>query len=195
MKKNKKEILVISSVSGGGKNTIITEIMRRFPLNFQLAITATTRKPRVNEVHGKDYYFISTEEFIKMIESNELIEHAKVHENYYGIPLSELQKAQKEHKTLILNIDYQGLRTIRSKFPDSIISIFLMPPSEEVWLKRLNARNTESREQLEIRIQQGKIEIEASKEYDYIVINDDLQRCVDEIITILKKEGILLNSK
>ncbi len=195
MEKTKKEILVISSVSGGGKNTVITQIIRQFPSNFQLAITATTRKPRVNEVHGKDYYFISKEEFIKMIESNQFIEHAKVHDNYYGIPLSELQKAKKENKTLILNIDYQGLRTIRSKFPDSIISIFLMPPSEEIWLKRLSERNTESREELEIRIQQGKIEIEASKEYDYIVINDDLQRCVDEIIAILTKEGVLLNLK
>ncbi len=191
MKNHKKEILVISSVSGGGKNTIITEIMKRFPSKFQLAITATTRKPRVNETHGKDYYFVSEEEFIQMIESEQLIEYAKVHNNYYGIPLAELHKVQKENKVLILNIDYQGLRTIRAKFPNHVISIFLMPPSEEIWLKRLSARNTESKEQLQIRVLEGKKEIEASKEYDYVVINDDLQKCVDEIVNILQKEGIL----
>lgn len=184
----KKEIIIISSVSGGGKNTIIREIFKSYPDKFRVAITATTRKPRSNERHGKDYYFLSKEEFIKMIENNQLIEYAKVHENYYGIPLWELHKALEEKRILILNIDYQGMRTIKNKFNNKVLSIFLMPPSKEVWLERLKKRNTESEEELKIRIYEGEKEIEAAKEYDYVVINDDLERCKEEIISILKKE-------
>jgi guanylate kinase len=184
----KKEVIIISSVSGGGKNTIIREILKSYPDKFRVAITATTRKPRSNERHGKDYYFLSKEEFIKMIENNQLIEYAKVHENYYGIPLWELHKALEEKRILILNIDYQGMRTIKNKFNNKVLSIFLMPPSKEVWLERLKKRNTESEEELKIRIYEGEKEIEAAKEYDYVVINDDLERCKEEIISILKKE-------
>jgi len=188
----KKEIIIISSVSGGGKNTIIREILKSYPDKFRVAITATTRKPRSNERHGKDYYFLSKEEFIKMIENNHLIEYAKVHENYYGIPLWELHKALEEKRILILNIDYQGMRTIKNKFNNKVLSIFLMPPSKEVWLERLKKRNTESEEELKIRIYEGEKEIEAAKEYDYVVINDDLERCKEEIISILKKENLIL---
>jgi guanylate kinase len=184
----KKEVIIISSVSGGGKNTIIREILKSYPDKFRVAITATTRKPRSNERHGKDYYFLSKEEFIKMIENNQLIEYAKVHENYYGIPLWELHKALEEKRILILNIDYQGMRTIKNKFNNKVLSIFLMPPSKEVWLERLKKRNTESEEELKIRIYEGEKEIEAAKEYDYVIINDDLERCKEEIISILKKE-------
>ncbi|MCS7204494.1 MAG: guanylate kinase [Leptospiraceae bacterium] len=190
----KKEILIISSVSGGGKTTIIREILKRHPERFHLAITATTRKPRHKEIHGKDYYFISEEEFQNYIKEEKFIEFAKVHQNYYGVPIFELENAKKQNRVLILNIDYQGMRTVKKKFSSKTLSIFLMPPSEEVWLKRLRSRNTESEEEIQIRIQEGKKEIEAAKEYDYIVINDDLEICLQEIQSILKKEFILNES-
>ncbi|GIX43012.1 MAG: guanylate kinase [Leptospiraceae bacterium] len=190
-KNSKKEILIISSVSGGGKNTIIKELLHFFPEKFRVAVTATTRKPRNKEVHGKDYYFLSIEEFQEMINNNQFIEFAKVHNNYYGIPLWELHKAIEENKILILNIDYQGMRTIKNKFKNKVLSIFLMPPSKEVWLERLKKRNTESEEELQIRILEGEKEMEAAKEYDYIVVNDDLNDCKNQIISILKREQIL----
>lgn len=186
-----KDILIISSVSGGGKTTIIRELIKKYPRNFHLAITATTRKPRLNEVDGQDYYFFSEEKFSEYIEKGLFLEYAKVHSHFYGVPVLELEKARQNGKILVLNIDYQGMRTVRTKFPSQTVSIFLLPPSEEEWIRRLRARNTETEEQLQIRIQQGKKELEAAKEFDYRVINDDLQECLREIIVILKKENMI----
>ncbi len=189
--KTQKNILIISSVSGGGKTTIINELIKLFPNRFRVAITATTRSPRKNEIDGKHYYFLSHDKFQQMIQENQFIEYAKVHGNYYGIPNWELDKAIEEKKILILNIDYQGMRTIKKNYPYSVLSIFLMPPSKEIWLQRLKKRNTESEEELQIRIQEGEKEIQAAKEYDYIVINGELNECIHQIIDILKKEQLL----
>lgn len=189
--KTKKNILIISSVSGGGKNTIINKLLEKYPENFKVAITATTRKPRSNEINGKHYFFLTEEEFKNKIENNQFIEYARVHNYYYGIPLSELENALKENKKLILNIDYQGMRTIKKQFHNQTLSIFLKPPSEEVWLERLKKRNTESNQELLIRIEEGKKEMEAAKEYDYIVINDNLEDCVKNVINILQKEDLI----
>lgn len=190
---NKFKILVISSVSGGGKNTIIREILKLYPEYFYLAITATTRPKREGEIPGKDYYFLSKEEFTDMIQKNQFLEYAIVHNNYYGVPISEIQKSKEQKKNLILNIDYQGLRTIKQKINEKIVSIFLKPPNEEVWLKRLRSRNTDSEEAIQIRLREGKKELEASKEYDYIVVNDKLEICIEEILNILKKEKFIEN--
>lgn len=190
---NKFKILVISSVSGGGKNTIIREILKLYPKDFYLAITATTRTKREGEILGKDYYFLSKEEFTDMIQKNQFLEYAIVHNNYYGVPISEIQKSKEQKKNLILNIDYQGLRTIKQKINEKIVSIFLKPPNEEIWLKRLRSRNTDSEEAIQIRLREGKKELEASKEYDYIVVNDKLEICIEEILNILKKEKFIEN--
>ena len=188
----KKNILIISSVSGGGKTTIINELLKLFPHRFRVAITATTRSPRTNEIDGKHYYFLSYDKFHQMIQENQFIEYAKVHSNFYGIPAWELDKAIEEKKILILNIDYQGMRTIKKKYPSNVLSIFLMPPSKEIWLERLKKRNTESEKELQIRIQEGEKEIQAAKKYDYIVINGELNECIHQIVDILKKEQMLL---
>ncbi len=187
------KILVISSVSGGGKNTVIKELLNTYPNDFYLAITATTRPKRLGEVPNRDYYFFSKEEFTKMIQENQFLEYAEVHGNYYGIPISELEKSKTLNKKLILNIDYQGLRTIKGKLKEKITSIFLKPPSESVWIERLKKRNTDSEEAIQIRLQEGKKELEASKEYDYIVVNDDLSICIKELIEILHKENFIKN--
>ncbi len=184
-----KNILVISSVSGGGKNTVIKELLKKMPEKFVVAITATSRLPREKEIHGVHYYFLSREDFEEKIKNNEFLEYAIVHENYYGVPLSELQRVGD--KILILNIDYQGMRTLKNKFPEQVLSIFLLPPDERTWFKRLSSRNTETYEQLEIRLRDGIKEIHSSEEYDYRVINDDLQSCVNEIIQILQNEKML----
>ncbi|MFN3605468.1 MAG: guanylate kinase [Leptonema sp. (in: bacteria)] len=185
------KILVISSVSGGGKNTVIKEILKIYPENFYLAITATTRNMRNGEIPNKDYYFFSKEDFNKMIQEEKFLEFAIVHNNYYGVPVWEVEKSKELNKHLILNIDFQGFRTIKKKIEERIISIFLKPPNEEIWLERLRKRNTDSEDAIKIRIQEGKKELEASKEYDYIVINDDLKICIEEIINILKKENFI----
>lgn len=190
---NSFKILVISSVSGGGKNTVIREILKLYPKDFYLGITATTRSKREGEIPGKDYYFLSKEEFMDMIQKNQFLEYAIVHNNYYGVPISEIQKSKEQNKNLILNIDYQGLRTIKQKINEKIVSIFLKPPNEEIWLERLKSRNTDSEEAIYIRVREGKKELEASKEYDYIVVNDKLEICIEEILNILKKENFIEN--
>jgi len=131
----KGAVIVISSVSGGGKTTLIHRLLERSE-RLQVAITATTRAPRAGEVDAVHYYFYSEEEFQKKIERDEFIEHAFVHGNHYGVPLLPVLACLREGKSVILNIDVQGMITIKQKLNDSMISFFLQPPSLEIWEER-----------------------------------------------------------
>ena len=186
MEKDAK-VIIISSVSGGGKTTIAHLLKKRFPELF-LSITATTRSPRGQEEHGKDYYFYSLETFLQKIKQEEFLEYAKVHVNYYGIPAKPLMKKLAEGISVILNIDVQGMQTVKAKLgEDKIIDIFLMPPSNTVWEARLRQRGANSPEQIKQRLENGKKEIEQAIHYKYVITNDILEKTISDIEAILRR--------
>ncbi len=184
------KIIVISSVSGGGKTTIINRLIRDHP-ELRVAVTATSRMPRAGEINGIHYYFLPASEFERMIEADELLEHATVHGNHYGIPRIQVEEQIRHGLSLILNIDFQGLQTIERKMPGSVVSVFLMPPSREIWEQRLRNRGTEDEETVRLRLEQGEKEMAASGMYQYCLVNDDLETTYRSLEEILRKEKIL----
>ncbi len=179
-------IIVISGPSGVGKGTVIKKLLE-LDRKLTRVVTCTTRKPREGEVNGKDYFFLSPEEFFKKVENKELVEFAFVHGNYYGTPKEGLERGLKENFDVILQIDVQGAKKIKNSYPDALL-IFLLPPSMEVLKERLSERGTETEEEKENRLKRAREEIEERVFYDYIVVNDDLDATVKEIYEIIKEE-------
>ena len=181
---NKGKLLVISGFSGSGKGTIVKKLLNESD-DFALSISATTRTPRTNEKNGVEYYFVSHEEFEKMIENNELLEYAKYNNNYYGTPRKFVEEKLEAGKSVLLEIEYQGAFQIKKQFPDAIL-IFIVPPSAKILHQRLKDRGTETDEQIRNRLKVALIEGKAASEYDYIVVNDDLETSVQNIVKITK---------
>ena len=182
-------LIVISGPSGVGKDTIIQRMKeRRLPFHF--VVTATTRAPRAGEVHGRDYLFISSDEFAEMIEKNELLEYANVYNDYKGIPKQQVREALATGKDVIMRIDVQGAAKIRKLTADGAALIFLTTTSEQELVDRLRARKTETPEGLNLRIATARNELERMREFDYCVINHDmsLDDTVDRIIAIIEAE-------
>jgi len=186
------KVIVISSVSGGGKTTLANVLIRNHPELHQ-AITATSRKPRQGEIPDVHYYFYTPEDFKEKIEKNEFLEYALVHKNYYGVPAPPLFERLKKGKSVILIIDVQGKRSVEKILGDQMISIFLIPPSDAVWEDRLRKRGTDSDDAIECRLREGIEQKKFIKEYDFAVVNDILEVAAGEISAILRQEGILLN--
>ncbi|RCK75941.1 MAG: Guanylate kinase [Ignavibacteriae bacterium] len=184
---NNIKLLVISAPSGCGKTTIVQEILKRHP-EFYFSISATTRKKREYEIDGKDYYFISKSEFEKMIQQNELIEWQKIYDDYYGTPVSEIKKAEKNGKSIVFDIDVLGALNIKKKFPNDTVTIFIDVPSLEVLVERLKNRKTENEETLRKRLERVEMEMKQKEFFDYIVINDDLSKAVNEVENIINKQ-------
>ncbi|MBW7857945.1 MAG: guanylate kinase [Leptonema sp. (in: Bacteria)] len=182
-------VIVISSVSGGGKTTVIRRLLAKHN-RLKSAITATSRSPRHGEVDGIDYHFFTEAEFRQKIADGEFIEHAEVHGNLYGVPVSEIESAKNEEKILILNIDVQGMQSLKQKFDTLLLSIFLLPPDEQTWESRLRSRATDSEETIQLRLKQGRTELQLAHTFDYQVINSDLDECIRQIEQLLVKEGI-----
>ncbi len=178
-------LIVISGPSGVGKDTVIQRMKERgFPFHF--VVTATTRPRRPNEVHGRDYLFVSKEEFARMIEADELIEYAIVYGEYKGIPKSQVREALASGKDVILRIDVQGAETIRKLAPEALL-IFITTESEEELIRRLQRRQTETPEELKLRIATARKELQRLQAFDYVVINrafhlDDTVNCIRAII-------------
>ena len=179
--------LILSGPSGSGKGTIVKELIKEE--NFVVSISATTRKPRVGEEHGKHYFFKTTEEFEEMIAKEELLEYANFCNNYYGTPKALINDAIKSGKDIILEIEVQGAMQAKSAYPDAIL-IFIMPPTFEELQSRLSGRGTESDDVIEARLNRAREELLAFKEYDYIVINDNLEDAVTEIKQIVQAEKL-----
>jgi guanylate kinase len=177
--------LVLSSPSGGGKSTIKDEILKS-DKRFDFSITATTRPKRDYEVDGRDYYFVSEEEFDRMIKNDEFIEWAEVHRYRYGTPKSSLLKIIEENKIPIMTIDVVGALNVKKIFPKAVL-IFLLPPNPQVMIERLKKRG-ESDEEIKIRINTAVKELEYSYRFDYLVVNDVIKDCVNEIINIVNAE-------
>ncbi|MEW6089182.1 MAG: guanylate kinase [bacterium] len=186
MSNNKGMIIVISAPSGAGKTTLVELLNKDFP-DLYRSISCTTRSTRKGESHGKDYIFVSEEEFKNKLENNEFAEWAEVHGNLYGTPKAALEENLAKGKDVLLDIDVQGAEKIRKLYPGGLF-IFIKPPSFKVLKERLESRNTEDRDSLEIRLKQAEEEMKYYTRYDYVVINEDLEEAVEELKSIIEKE-------
>ncbi len=186
------KLVIFSAPSGAGKTTIIHEIIKVKEFNLAFSISATTRKPRPGEKDGVDYYFLTVEEFKKKIENNEFVEWVEVYPGqYYGTLKSEIQRLWAMGKNVVFDVDVIGGLRIKSQYPDSSLSIFVKPPSIEELRRRLDKRGTETPENLEKRIERAKFELTLSDKFDVIIVNDDLQKAVEETKRVLRE--FLLN--
>ncbi len=176
-------LYILSSVAGGGKSTIIERILKAHP-DFYFSISCTTREPRPGDIPGKNYYFLSVEEFQKQIDEDGFYEWAEVHGNYYGTPKTPILHALENNRIVLLDLDVQGARTVKNKRPESI-TIFIQPPSQEIWIERLIKRGTDPKKSIEKRIENGLKELEEAPNFDYIVINDQLEKAISDVETIL----------
>lgn len=181
-------LIVISGPSGVGKDTVLQRMKER-GLPFHFVVTATTRPKRPNEVDGRDYLFVSKEEFARMIESDELIEYAIVYGDYKGIPKQQVRQALASGKDVILRIDVQGAETVRKLAPEAVL-IFLTTENEEELVRRLETRKTETPDELKLRIATARKELQRIEQFDYVIINRDfrLDQTVDTIRAIIEAE-------
>ncbi|BAK70235.1 guanylate kinase [Aliarcobacter butzleri] len=183
MNDKKGAILIISGPSGCGKSTLLKEVYKNIS-DYYFSISTTTREPRIGEVNGVDYFFVSKEEFEEDIKKGNFLEYAKVHDNYYGTSLKPIIKALNEGKLVIFDIDVQGHHLVRKKMNDSVTSVFITTPSLKVLEERLNNRNSDSLEVIEKRVKNAKKEIEFFDEYDYFIVNDNLESASNELVSI-----------
>ena len=183
---SKGKLFVISGASGVGKSTVLKQVMeKRKDLTF--SVSATTRAPRPGEVDGESYYFVTKEEFEAMIARGEFLEYDAHMDNYYGTPVAQA-KEKMERGSVILDIEPNGAFNVRSVMPDAVL-IFIAPPSIEELHRRLAGRGDTSEEQMKLRMERSAWEMEQSKKYDYIVINDQVETCADEILNIIAEKA------
>ena len=190
MAQNRKGILIVlSGFSGSGKGTIMKELMKKHSDVYALSISATTRAPRVGETDGIEYFFKTKEQFEEMIKNEELIEYAQYVEHYYGTPKAYVTEQLEAGKDVILEIEIQGALKVKEKFPDTLL-LFVMPPSANELRERLVGRGTEKMSVIESRLHRAVEEAEGIENYDYLVINDKLEECVEQVHSIIENEHV-----
>lgn len=177
-------LIVLSGFSGAGKGTLMKELMKTYD-NYALSISMTTRNPRPGEEDGREYFFTNRENFEEKIAQNGLIEYAEYCGNYYGTPRDYVEKQLAAGKDVILEIEIQGMRKVKQMFPE-MLPLFVTPPSAKELERRLTGRGTETAEVIAKRIQRAAQEAEGVEDYEYLIINDDLQTCVEEIHSIVQ---------
>ena len=178
------KLIVISGASGVGKGTVVKAMMaQREDLYF--SVSATTRPPRPGEVDGRDYYFVTREEFEKMIARGEMLEYDEHARNYYGTPKSQIEE-KRSRGHVLLDIEPNGAKNVKKNYPEAVL-IFVMPPSLAELERRLRGRNDTPEDQIQIRMERAVWEMEQRVWYDYVVVNDDAQRCAREILEIIEK--------
>ncbi len=177
-------LVVVSGPAGVGKDTVVAKLLE-IDESFSLSVSATTRAPRGNEQHGVNYYYFSTDEFTSMIENDEFIEYAKYGSNYYGTLKSDVENRIADGKTVILVIEVKGAANIKKLYPESL-SIFVMPPSDTELESRLRGRQTESEADIVKRLDIAKSEMQESVNYDFIIVNDELENAVNDAYRIIK---------
>jgi len=189
MSENKEGIVVIlSSPSGAGKTTLVKEISRRN--NFQISISHTTRKPRSNEIEGKDYFFVSDSEFERLINDDKFLEYAKVFKHYYGSSKDVVFKKLNNGENIIFDIDWQGTQQIKNqKLNYKIVTIFILPPSRDELYNRLLNRDRNDEKIAKERMTQFNEDVLHWKDYDFTVINDDIENCYKKIINFINSEN------
>ena len=188
---NDGAIIILSSPSGAGKTTLVKKLSSIE--NFEISISYTTRIPRLNEVNGKDYYFINTEDFNELIKKNELLEYAEVFNNFYGSSKNKVIDNLKLGKNVVFDIDWQGTKQIKEKNLNyKLISIFILPPSKKTLINRLSERENNDEKIINQRMKKFEIDVKHWIDYDFVVINDDLETCFNEVKDIITK---VLNNK
>lgn len=184
---NKGILTVVSGPSGVGKGTICKALVEKYPDEYALSISVTSRLPRETEVEGREYFFKTKDEFEAMIEMDLLLEHAQYVDNYYGTPVEWVNSMLDKGVSVILEIDCQGGFQVASKLPETVL-IFIMPPSMEELHRRLKGRGTESEEQIRERISRADEEIRKSDKYNYVIINDDVEKSMEMLHNIIQLE-------
>lgn len=179
-------LIVISAPSGCGKTTIARAILQRYP-SMLFSVSATTRPRRPTEVDGKDYFFLTKEEFERRVAQGDLIEWEEIYGNYYGTLKSEVDRALAQGRVMLFDVDVKGALSIKKKYPEDAVLIFIAPPSMEVLRKRLMDRNTEDEATVRRRLERVPMELEKGKEFDYQVVNDDLATAIAEVEAIIQR--------
>lgn len=180
------KLIVVSGFSGAGKGTLMNALMEKYD-NYALSVSATTRAPRPGETEGVSYFYKTDEEFRRMIENDELIEYAGYVGHFYGTPRAFVEKNLEEGKDVFLEIEIQGAMKVKQKYPDAVL-MFVTPPSAAILKERLVKRGTESPDVIAARLKRATEEAEGVEAYDYIVVNDNLQDCVETVDRIVKSE-------
>ena len=179
-------LLVVSGPSGAGKGTICKALLNKHD-QIKLSVSATTRKPRNGEVHGVNYFFIEKEEFTKMIENGEFLEYAQIYDNFYGTPKAAIIECLEKGQDVILEIEMQGARQIKEVYPEGVF-IFVLPPSLEELKSRIVGRGTETQEEIEKRFSCAFEEINQIVNYDYFIVNEDIEKSVSDVEAIICAE-------
>ena len=179
-------LLVVSGPSGAGKGTICKALLNKND-KIKLSVSATTRKPRNGEVHGVNYFFIEKEEFTKMIENGEFLEYAQIYDNFYGTPKAAIIECLEKGQDVILEIEMQGARQIKEVYPEGVF-IFVLPPSLEELKSRIVGRGTETQEEIEKRFSCAFEEINQIVNYDYFIVNEDIEKSVSDVEAIICAE-------
>ncbi|MEQ9144528.1 MAG: guanylate kinase [Parvibaculaceae bacterium] len=182
-------MLVLSSPSGAGKTTLSRRLLESDP-QITMSVSATTRKPRPGEVDGKDYRFLSTEDFGVMRNRGEFLEHAKVFDNYYGTPKAPVEQALSEGRDVLFDIDWQGTQQLEESASSDLVKVFILPPSGHELEKRLNTRAEDPADVIASRMAKASDEISHYAEYDYIIVNDDVEKALGELKAILTAERL-----
>jgi len=184
---NQGKLIIVSAPSGAGKTTLVQHLLQ-FSDELEFSVSCATRNPRPNEVNGKDYYFISVEEFKQKVENHEFAEWEEVYENsFYGTLKSEIERIWAKGKSVIFDIDVVGGINLKKIYPENSLSIFIMPPSVKELENRLRNRNTESEEKLQTRIDKAEKELALASEFDKILINEDLEESKKEILKLVNQ--------
>jgi len=186
--KKEGKLIVFSAPSGSGKTTIVHHLLKKYELNLDFSISATSRPKRGDEINGKDYYFLSLKEFQKHVENGDFIEWEEVYENnYYGTLKKEVERIWEQGKNVIFDIDVVGGLSIKNKFPKQTLAIFVKSPSIDEMERRLRNRNTDCEEKIKERVKKAEKEIKFAKDFDVILVNDDLEKAQQEAFNLVKK--------
>jgi guanylate kinase len=180
-------IVVISGPSGAGKSSFVKELLRRYPSDLAYSVSATTRSQRPHEVDGRDYFFLTRDEFRGRIDSGEFVEWAEVHGEWYGTLKSQTERVLESGRNVLLDIDVQGGRSVRRIYPDGVF-IFVLPPSLEDLEERLRARGTDNEERIRVRLRNAEREMALMREYDYAVVNESLDDATRQVASIIEAE-------
>ena len=185
-------LVVVSGFSGAGKGTVIKALLAEHH-RYALSVSATTRSPREGEVDGREYFFVSKEKFEEMIAEDQLLEHARYVDNYYGTPKQYVFRQMADGKDVILEIEIQGALAIKEKFPEAIL-IFITPPSADELKARLTGRGTETEEQIAKRLHRASEEAHWIRSYDYLLVNDKLETCVETLHELIQMQHMRVSS-
>ncbi len=183
-------MLILASPSGAGKSTLTRMLLQDKQVDLTLSVSVTTRQRRSSEVDGIHYHFIGREEFEKLRAAGDLLEHAEVHGNFYGSPRTHVENVLSQGRDMIFDIDYQGTQQVSQKAPQDVVTIFILPPSMKELRARLDRRAEDAEDSIVKRLTNAKNEIQRWSLYDYVLINDDLQRTYEQVLAILQAERV-----